>query len=207
MANPSCVGKPIQGFTYKIVDPITDKICGPNEQGELCIKSRFCMSGYYNLDSSDRFDSDGFLKTGDVAYYDEDHRFYIVERLGERLKYKSQWIPPALLEAYYDEDHRFYIVERLGERLKYKSQWIPPALLEGILYEHPAVKVASIIGVVSDDGDIATAVVVKNAEVSEEELVKLVNDRVDDIKKLRGGVIFVEDSFIPYEEELFLWKT
>ncbi|KAK9718212.1 AMP-binding enzyme [Popillia japonica] len=166
MLKPTCVGKPIEGFFYKIVDPATDKICGPNESGELCIKSRFCMSGYYKLDSSDRFDSDGFLKTGDVAYY--------------------------------DEDHCFYIVERLGERLKYKSQWIPPVLLEGILYEHPAVKVACIIGIISADGDTVTAVVVKKAEVSEAELVKLVNDRVDDIKKIRGGVIFVEDSIIPY---------
>lgn len=124
------------------------------------------MSGYYNLDSSDRFDSEGFLKTGDVAYY--------------------------------DEEHCFYIVERLGERLKYKSRWIPPTLLEGILYDHPAVKVACVIGIVSEDGDVATGVVVKKSEVSEEELVNLVNDRVDYYKKIRGGIIFVDDSFIPY---------
>ncbi|KAK9718211.1 AMP-binding enzyme C-terminal domain [Popillia japonica] len=162
MLKPTCVGKPIEGFFYKIVDPATDKICGPNESGELCIKSRFCISGYYNLDSSDRFDSDGFLKTGDVAYYDEDHCFYIVE-----------------------------LVTNCG------------VLLEGILYEHPAVKVACIIGIISADGDTVTAVVVKKAEVSEEELVKWVNDRVDDIKKIRGGVIFVENSIIPYTFEKY----
>ncbi|GJQ74535.1 hypothetical protein Trydic_g21400 [Trypoxylus dichotomus] len=164
--NPATAGKPIEGFWYKVVDPDTNRICGPNEQGELLIKSKFCMSGYYKQDSSHRFDSDGFLKTGDVVYYDEEHCFYIVERLGERLKYKSQWISPAYLES--------------------------------ILYEHPAVKVACVIGVVSDDGDVATGIVVKETDVTEKELVKHVNDRVDDIKKLRGGIIFVDESLVAY---------
>ncbi|GJQ74536.1 hypothetical protein Trydic_g21401 [Trypoxylus dichotomus] len=163
---PASCGKPIQGFWYKIVDPATGKICGPGEQGELLLKSKFCMNGYYNSDASNCFDSDGFLKTGDIAYY--------------------------------DDEHCFYIVERVGERLRYKSHWISPAFLENILYEHPAVKVACVIGVISGDGDTAIGIVVKREEVAEEELVNFVNDRVDDIEKLQGGIIFVDDDLVPY---------
>lgn len=35
------------------------------------------------------FDNDGFYKTGDIAYYDEDGYFYIVDRIKEIIKYKA----------------------------------------------------------------------------------------------------------------------
>ena len=34
-------------------------------------------------------DSDGWLHTGDIAHYDEDEYFFIVDRLKELIKYKG----------------------------------------------------------------------------------------------------------------------
>lgn len=34
-------------------------------------------------------DEDGFFKTGDIGYYDDDEFFFIIDRLKELIKYKS----------------------------------------------------------------------------------------------------------------------
>lgn len=47
------------------------------------------MKGYFGRDSKDEFDSEGFFKTGDIAYYDDDRYFFIVDRLKELIKYKA----------------------------------------------------------------------------------------------------------------------
>lgn len=127
------------------------------------------MNGYYNYDSSDRFDEDGYLKTGDVVYYDEEHSFFFVERYREALRYRSYWIAPSYLEA--------------------------------ILYQHRAVKIACVIGIPTEDGDLPTAVIVKAddaQDVTEEDLVQFVDGQVTELKKLRGGVVFVEESLVVF---------
>lgn len=56
------------------------------------------MTGYYKQDNSDQFDEDGWLKTGDVVYYDEDYCFFIVDRIKHILIYRGWHIVPAFLE-------------------------------------------------------------------------------------------------------------
>jgi long-chain acyl-CoA synthetase len=50
--------------------------------GELCIKGPQVMAGYWNRpdENAKVFTADGFLRTGDVAQYDEGGFFYIVDR-------------------------------------------------------------------------------------------------------------------------------
>lgn len=63
----------------------------PNKRGELLIKTKRIMKCYLNDEEATKnaYDSDGFLRTGDVVYYDEDYCFYIVDRIKEMFKYKS----------------------------------------------------------------------------------------------------------------------
>ncbi|KAK8648892.1 hypothetical protein V6N13_129634 [Hibiscus sabdariffa] len=44
-------------------------------------------------------DSEGWLKTGDLCYIDDDGYVYVVDRLKELIKYKGFQVPPAELEA------------------------------------------------------------------------------------------------------------
>lgn len=52
------------------------------------------MDGYLNNEkaTADTIDEEGWLHTGDVAYYDEDKYFYIVDRTKELIKVKGNQV-------------------------------------------------------------------------------------------------------------------
>ncbi|XP_023311197.1 4-coumarate--CoA ligase 1-like isoform X1 [Anoplophora glabripennis] len=95
---PLCSGKVVPEYNWKIVDPVTENVLGPNERGEFRYKIVYQMNGYYKMDSSSAYDSEGFIKSGDIAYYDEDNCFFVVDRIKEMFKYKGWHILPAVLE-------------------------------------------------------------------------------------------------------------
>ncbi|XP_026329025.1 4-coumarate--CoA ligase 1-like, partial [Hyposmocoma kahamanoa] len=99
LAKPGGVGFICAGTIIKIVDPETRKTLGPNQRGELCVRGPSVMKGYIGKDTKDDIDSEGFFKTGDIGYYDDDKYFFIVDRLKELIKYKAYQVPPAEIEA------------------------------------------------------------------------------------------------------------
>lgn len=78
-------------MSLKVCDPVTDKILGPNQLGEIHMKGPLVMKGYYkNKKGTDEtFAADGWLKSGDMGYYDNEGYLYVVERLKELIKYKG----------------------------------------------------------------------------------------------------------------------
>ena len=85
----------------RIVDPETGSELGPNETGELWIQGPNRMVGYLNRPdaTTETLSEDGYLKSGDVAYVDEDGYYYIVDRLKELIKVKGFQVAPAELEG------------------------------------------------------------------------------------------------------------
>jgi 4-coumarate--CoA ligase len=91
---------PLVSNTYgKIIDE-SGRTLGPNQPGELVIKGPQVMMGY--LDDPDKtnecLSSSGWLRTGDVAYYDEDNFFFITDRIKELIKVRGFQVAPAELE-------------------------------------------------------------------------------------------------------------
>lgn len=93
MLSPSMEGK--------IVDAESGRVLGVNETGELWLRGPTIMKGYFNNQEASvaTLTSDGWLKTGDLCYIDEDGFIFVVDRLKELIKYKGYQVPPAELEA------------------------------------------------------------------------------------------------------------
>ncbi|KAJ9048301.1 hypothetical protein DSO57_1036382 [Entomophthora muscae] len=94
-------GQLVPNIKAKIVDSETGKLLGINETGELWVSGPNIMKGYLNnLEATrDMFDSENYMRTGDVGYFDETMCLHIVDRVKELIKYKGYQIAPAELEA------------------------------------------------------------------------------------------------------------
>ncbi|MCD6539659.1 MAG: AMP-binding protein [Candidatus Omnitrophica bacterium] len=81
------IGKFYPGMQAKIVDEEGRKL-GAEEQGELWVKGEGVMLGYYKEPQLTEgvLMPEGWLKTGDIAYYDKEGLFYIVGRKKDMIK-------------------------------------------------------------------------------------------------------------------------
>jgi long-chain acyl-CoA synthetase len=76
------IGLPLPSTDVKLVDDDGNEITAPGSPGELCCKGPQVMKGYWQRqDETDKvIDSQGWLKTGDIATVDQEGYFKIVDR-------------------------------------------------------------------------------------------------------------------------------
>lgn len=83
------------------------------------------------------------------------------------------------------------------ELLKYKGLQVAPAEIENLLFTHPKVQEAAVVGINMPDDpgtDLPRAYVVADpSQISEQEIKDFVKDRLAPYKQLRGGVVFVNE--------------
>ncbi|MDH3733197.1 MAG: 4-coumarate--CoA ligase family protein [Gemmatimonadota bacterium] len=85
-----------------------------------------------------------------------------------------------------DEDGFLTIVDRAKELIKYKGYQVPPAELEDLLLSHPSVADAAVIPSPDEEsGEVPKAFVVSSGEVTEDEIMAFVAERVAPYKKIR----------------------
>ena len=87
-SKPGSCGIPNPGITLKfasIEDPT--KYVPLGDKGEICIKGPNVMKGYWNNPEATAaiMKEDGFMRTGDVAYMDNDGFVFIVDRIKDML--------------------------------------------------------------------------------------------------------------------------
>jgi long-chain acyl-CoA synthetase len=79
---PASTGRPHKPFVEMAILGEGDRHLPPDERGEIAIRSAANIRGYWRDEASTRaaFTADGYLKTGDIGYFDEDDYLFIVDR-------------------------------------------------------------------------------------------------------------------------------
>ncbi|KIM78767.1 hypothetical protein PILCRDRAFT_75136, partial [Piloderma croceum F 1598] len=151
---PGSVGKLIPNMSAKLVD------------GELFIKGPNIMKGYLRNPRADKetFTDDGWMRTGDVCWFDEGGNLFIVDRVKELIKFKGFQVPPA--------------VEL--EDLLLQHADVEDAAVIGVYDDEQATELPRAYIVLS-----AGAKGKKNVETA---IAAWVSERVANHKRLRGGV-------------------
>jgi fatty-acyl-CoA synthase len=115
-----CLGIPAQGVDTRIVDPATLAQLPQGEVGELVTHAPQNTVGYWRNPQADR-----------EAFFElEGKRFF---RTGDL--------------AYVDEEGYFFMRDRLKRMINSSGYKVWPAEVENMMYEHPAIHEACIIGV------------------------------------------------------------
>ncbi|KAK3707633.1 hypothetical protein LTR37_011981 [Vermiconidia calcicola] len=150
----------------KLVDDEGREV-GPGERGEICVKGPNICLGYWRNEQAtrDTFDSQGFLKTGDIAVRDDSGWYWIVDRKKELIIVKGHQVAPAELEALLLENE--HVADAAVCAIQRKHEELPRAYV-----------------VLKDSS---------KAKVSEKDIQEWTAARVAKHKRLDGGVKFIDE--------------
>jgi len=95
--------------------------------------------------------------------------------------------------GYIDEEGHVFIVDRIKELIKYKGMQVAPAELEAVLLTHDAITDAAVIPCPNEEaGEIPKAYVVTKDDISIDEIMDFVAEKVAPHKKIRA-VEFIDE--------------
>jgi len=93
------IGQPLPGTDVRFVDADTGKIVPLGERGELQVKGPQVMLGYYNdPEATKHAFMDGWLRTGDIGYMDEDGYVFLVDRIKDLIICSGFNVYPRIIE-------------------------------------------------------------------------------------------------------------
>ncbi|MFI6153012.1 class I adenylate-forming enzyme family protein [Kitasatospora sp. NPDC051170] len=93
------VGRPFPGVEVRVLDPETAEELPAGETGEVVMRSAHVMSGYLaDPELTARTVREGWLHTGDLGYLGEDGHLFLVGRISDVIKSRSERIHPAAVE-------------------------------------------------------------------------------------------------------------
>jgi len=157
----SSIGKPLPDVQVKIIDEDGNPL-PPNEVGEILAKGPRIMTGYWGDEekTSQVITSDGWLRTGDKGWMDEDGYIYLAGRGDD-------------------------MIIRGGEN-------ISPEEVENVLYSHPKIEDAAVIGLPDPEwGQQPCAVVVlKSGEnATSDEIIEYCRTKLAGFKRPRSVIM------------------
>jgi long-chain acyl-CoA synthetase len=93
---PGSVGRPLPGVEIRIVDESGDDV-EDGDPGELCVRGPNVFRGYWP-DGQGGPDADGWFRSGDVAYVDDEGDLHVVDRRREMILVNGFNVYPREIE-------------------------------------------------------------------------------------------------------------
>ncbi|XP_016771256.2 4-coumarate--CoA ligase 1 isoform X2 [Apis mellifera] len=162
---PSSIGQNIAGCEIRLVDSATNEdISVAGQKGEIWARGPHIMKGYLNNEkATSEMIVDGWLKTGDIGYFDDEFYFFVTDRKKDLIKVKGFQVPPAELEA---------LIKR------------HPNVIEAAVIGIPNERFGEI--------PKAFVILKEGSKTTDDDIKNFVKDKVSEYKQLRGGVTFVD---------------
>lgn len=121
----SC-GRPGMLSDVRLIDAAGRVLAEPRSKGEICMRGPNVTKGYWNLPgaTAESLDGDGWFRSGDVGYFDEDGFLYVCDRVKDMIISGGENVYPAEIESALYEHSAIAEVavigvpdERWGERV------------------------------------------------------------------------------------------
>jgi long-chain acyl-CoA synthetase len=189
---PGSFGIPLPNTHAAIAYTEKDEFIAPGTEGELVVNGPQIMKGYWNKPEENK---KSFFEAGGRIWF----------RTGDI--------------ARMDEDGYFYFIERMKDWIKYKGYSVYAHEIEEVLYNHPKIKEAAVIGVPDPEvGERVKAIVVPDTDyrgkLTEKEVIEwcqknLAHYKVPQLIEFRGEIPKTDAFKIDHKklrEELFIVK-
>ncbi|RAH65123.1 acyl--CoA ligase [Aspergillus aculeatinus CBS 121060] len=162
--HPASVGELNANCEAKIMADDDRTELGPNQRGELWVRGQNIMKGYWRNPAATKETKtgDGWLKTGDIAFVDDQGLFHVVDRKKELIKVKGNQVAPAELEAIL-LDH--------------------PAVADAAVIGVP---------MNDDERPRAYIVLNSGQNATDRDILSFMDDKVSPFKRITGGVVFID---------------
>ncbi|QSS98644.1 long-chain fatty acid--CoA ligase [Pontibacillus sp. ALD_SL1] len=176
-----CLGVPSFDVDARIIDPATQLELGVNEIGEIVVNGPQVFVGYYN-----ESDNEGsFLEIDGKTFF----------RTGDIGRV--------------DEEGYFFIVDRVKRMINASGYKVWPTEVESLLYNHPAIQQACVVGVPDPRrGETVKAFVILNEDakgsVAEEEIIEWAKENMAAYKYPR--LVEFRDSLPTTSSGKILWR-
>ena len=162
-------GPSVPGVEHRVVDPVTLRDQPVGTSGELWLRGYSLMLGLHKRERADTFTADGWYRTGDGGYFDDDGHFYFTGRMGDLIKSAGMNITPRDVEL---------VLEAMPE--------VVMAFVAGV--PHP-----------DRGQDVVAAIALRPGEtLDEEEARKRVKDEIASYKVPRRIAVFADQTGLPW---------
>jgi long-chain acyl-CoA synthetase len=93
-------GRPYPWMELAIIDPSSGEPLGPGEVGEVRVRGASVTPGYYGnpAETAAAIDGDGWLRTGDGGYLDEQGYLFLTDRIKDMIVTGAENVYPAEVE-------------------------------------------------------------------------------------------------------------
>ncbi|XP_064097868.1 uncharacterized protein LOC135209141 isoform X2 [Macrobrachium nipponense] len=155
-------GKLVSNVEGKVIDIETGEALPEGQRGEMCLRSPSMMSYYHNNPKATAETIDS-----------------------------EGWLHTGDVAVH--EDGFFSIVDRIKELIKVKGYQVSPSELEEELLKHPAVMDVGVVGVEDERaGELPRAYVVRKTQITTEDIMDYMKERLAPYKQLKGGIRFLD---------------